>query len=1594
MSSSSDSLQLLLSFDKTVSWPETEKVASEALGFFNDEFTFDRISIGLLNKTDSYLDVFTSDESIPGLANRAQLAPEKANLSRAIPHYVADFSKAENLTSAESLVYKNGIQAYFYVPLLIDKSVMGSLNLGSKQVDGITEQARELVTLLSARLALALYHASLHDELKKNQQALIKSEGNYRDLIDQAGDAILKGKPNGDLVQANHAACQMFGYSQEEFLSLNYSALFSKNTLKQNPLRYDLLQLGHSVISERKIVRKDGTTLPIEMNSKKLEDGNLLTIIRDLTERNDSKEALIARENQISALLDAVPAPLYAKDNEGKYILLNDSYLKFFGRKKEDMIGKTVSQCWPEEIAKRFEEDDKLLLEKNERQAYSILLKNADGEERLNQVSKARYRNSQGEVAGFIGTLWDYTDLAAAEERYQNLFTFSPEPLVVHNGKVVLTANQAAIEFFGAKHPDDYFETPVADFIHPDSRPGALERIRDIFNSKKPNEPIHQKFLTSSGEVRDVEAKAIFVDYEGQPAVLTSFRDITKEKQNLALLEASEENYRNLIEANPNPVVVHVKQKLVYANKAALDFVGGDSIDDYMGIDVLSFVHKDSRSFTLESLARIENTKEASPPGDQRYLTATGEARNVESRAMPITYEGQDAVMVSFFDTTDKIEARQALQENRHQLELVTDHVTHFIILLDLDLNMQYANQASANWFGIKKADFIGKNLADIFTPEALDAARANLPGILDGNSCSFAFQYLSKAGNEFDFWVTMIPVLDANNEVLAILAQAEDVTKRVTARKELADNKELLELIIDTIPGLFSYTDTSERFLFVNQAYADWHQKDKTEIVGKHLKEVIPPDSLRLVQPQLRKALKGHEQSFSQSFEHKSGTTHVFDVRYIPRFDQNKQVIAFLSSFQDVTESKQGESREKALRELASSLTKEVSIHSVGVIAAKALRSVFESDAISVELYDNQNSTVVGVYTEDTFQGRSTPVEVKSLDIPYSDLSDVWFKEASLPHCINREEHDIKKGVKTIPFGDPRLSLSLLYVPIQWETEVIGVVSIQSYVPQKYSDADLPLLQIFVDQIGGALIRAQKEALLLEQRKTLEKEEKKYRSIIENAGDAVFVTSMKGEIHIANSTASESLGYSIDELCGMNLKEINPAFFKLLNQKTLAQLKHDGNSITIQSSHTRKDLSTFFVEIGVSITEINGKPNILCFAWDVSERKAFEMRERALRNLAHDLNASTDMRTVGQKAAKAIRSYFESDAFTIEYFDYKNAIVRGVYSEDTFEDGAPPQEVTATDSPFSKLSKTFFEANSKPHVRNRTPQQLESLKNNRPFGSGRFSHSLLFAPINWEGKHIGVLTVQSYTDNKYLDQDCPNVQTFADQIGGALVRTRKEEELKNRELQLETTLGEKEVLLKEVYHRTKNNMQVITGLLELHGYKTENKQTLAVLQEMINRITSMSMVHDLLFRSKNLTHIKLDVYLKRLVSRLVAAYQITSDEIALNFEIEAISVNIQVAIPLGLVINEIVSNSLKYAYQSSDNCQLSLFAKSQDKGLKLTISDNGSGVEQGFDLIKSDTLGMRIIRDIITLQLEGELKMVSKTGVEYQIYIPDLQFE
>jgi Amt family ammonium transporter len=218
---------------------------------------------------------------------------------------------------------------------------------------------------------------------------------------------------------------------------------------------------------------------------------------------------------------------------------------------------------------------------------------------------------------------------------------------------------------------------------------------------------------------------------------------------------------------------------------------------------------------------------------------------------------------------------------------------------------------------------------------------------------------------------------------------------------------------------------------------------------------------------------------------------------------------------------------------------------------------------------------------------------------------------------------------------------------------------------------------------------------------------------------------------------------------------------------------------------------------------------------------------------------------------------------------------------------------------------------------------------------------------------------------------------------------------LEKESAKTENSLKEKEMLLCEIHHRVKNNLQVISSLLSLQSRYHKDAQAIETAKESQNRIKAMALIHEKLYRSKDFANVEFNDYIKTLVNDLFASYKVSTSRVALKLDIENISLGIDTAIPTGLIINELVSNSLKYAFPEGKDGEIKIFLRSLNDGEnKLIVSDNGVGLPESLDIKKAESLGLRMITNLTERSLHGKVNINKSNGTEFQIIFKEKEYK
>lgn len=208
----------------------------------------------------------------------------------------------------------------------------------------------------------------------------------------------------------------------------------------------------------------------------------------------------------------------------------------------------------------------------------------------------------------------------------------------------------------------------------------------------------------------------------------------------------------------------------------------------------------------------------------------------------------------------------------------------------------------------------------------------------------------------------------------------------------------------------------------------------------------------------------------------------------------------------------------------------------------------------------------------------------------------------------------------------------------------------------------------------------------------------------------------------------------------------------------------------------------------------------------------------------------------------------------------------------------------------------------------------------------------------------------------------------------------------KRSEEQMRSSLVEKEVLIREIHHRVKNNLQIISSLLHIQSGKITNKDMVSMFTNCQNRVKSIALIHEKLYQTNNFTRVDFGSYTMNLIYYLFRMFDVKSNNVSMRLNVENVFLPMDTAIPCGLIINELVTNSLKHAFTEEKHGEISIQAVyHSDNKFTLTIKDNGKGIPEKVDFYKSETVGFNLVNSLVR-QLGGNLEINREEGTEFKV--------
>ena len=260
---------------------------------------------------------------------------------------------------------------------------------------------------------------------------------------------------------------------------------------------------------------------------------------------------------------------------------------------------------------------------------------------------------------------------------------------------------------------------------------------------------------------------------------------------------------------------------------------------------------------------------------------------------------------------------------------------------------------------------------------------------------------------------------------------------------------------------------------------------------------------------------------------------------------------------------------------------------------------------------------------------------------------------------------------------------------------------------------------------------------------------------------------------------------------------------------------------------------------------------------------------------------------------------------------------------------------------------------------------------------------SMMDVPIRIEGEMIGVVCFEHTGKPRKWDLTERKFGLFIAQLISLALET---DERKKTQLSLERSNKEKEILIAEIHHRVKNNLAMVSSLLNLQQSKAKDEFHTELFTESKNRVLSIASIHQLLYQNKDLTNVDFSIYVNEIVTVLKNSYKHIHHDVKITTQIDHINIDLNTAIPLGLILNEIISNSFKHAFKNTTNKEICIYLRSNHKKYVLEVSDNGIGISDLMNERNKETLGLSLIHDLAD-QIGAKLEYSNKNGSHFILY-------
>ena len=1010
--------------------------------------------------------------------------------------------------------------------------------------------------------------------------------------------------------------------------------------------------------------------------------------------------------------------------------------------------------------------------------------------------------------------------------------------------------------------------------------------------------------------------------------------------------------------------------------------------------------------------------------------------------------------------------AEQALRESETKYRTLVTQSPDGIFVIDLQGNFLSVNQAMCAGLNYSEAEFLSLKIWDIVPAQYMDLHKKRLAAILKGETKNEAAEYMVRGK---DGEIHCIAILSApfyqDNELIGFQGIARDITENKKMEIRLRESEEYYRTLVETSPDAIIIVDAGGRVTFASRKTLElFGIFAQTSIKGFSILDFVEPGEVPRVQERMVEILSGQSLPQVKEYRLQRQDRRPFwaEVSSAPLQDAAGRNIGLLLICRDVSERKHAEKIQQIQYKIATAVATANTLFSLFESVRNELNTLLDTNNFLIALYDEASGMLSSPFEKDEKDAIPQWPADKSL------TGLVIRQKRSI--SLSKEQIRQMSQSGTIELIGSRAE-SWLGVPLLINEKVLGAIVVQSYDnADAYDQGSVKIMEMIASQLSVYIERKGAEEELRREKAYLEKlVETAPEGIAITDGPGRVLQVNSEFVNMFGYEAEEAVGKNIDDLivpseyleeAGAITRSVGagkPNILETVRKKkdgTLFNVSIIGSPIHIAERQVAavyaiyRDISErkrAEKELRISAekwqTTFDSITDIVCVlsmdhtfleinkaGCDAMGLEHKDIVGKKCYELVHNLHqplvgcpCSMIMQSKKMEVNEVLENgrYYQLTAWPI--LDANGELLAFSHTVKDISDRKRAEEqIQYQASLLQNVSDAIIATNKNNNIQawNKAAEKIYGWKAEETIGKKlhdvitpeyRYqSREKVIEKLDQEGFWSGEIIHHHRDGNPITFQSSINIlKDAAGDKAGMVSINHDISERKRAEEQIRSSLKEKEVLLQEIHHRVKNNLQIISGLLTLQADQSAGKSLEEIFRESQDRIRSIALIHEKLYRSLNLAEIAFDEYLRTLIENLFISHGVAAGRIQVKYEMEPILFTIEKAIPLGLIVNELATNSLKHAFPDGRQGEIRIglhgyegaksYTQKTDSGTlhrvptcELIVADNGVGLPAGHVPGQQKTLGMNLV-SMLARQLQAELKVKTGPGAEFRLLFPGL---